>query len=194
MTNVVLFGPPGSGKGTQSKKLAAAFNLIHISTGDIFRAELKNETPLGLEAKKFIDKGMLVPDEVVIGMLSDHLDKSLEKGPDGFIFDGFPRTIAQAEALDKLMDLKNMTIDGVLALTVSKPELINRILHRGKTSGRSDDNNEDTIKKRIEVYKEETAPVAGYYEKQSKLMTIEGEGSIDDIFDKLSMALEAIQN
>lgn len=192
MLNIVLFGPPGSGKGTQSVKLADKFSLVHISTGDIFRHELKNETPLGLEAKKFIDQGMLVPDEVVIGMLGSKMDEQLENDPKGFIFDGFPRTIAQAEALDKLMDLKDMSITGVLALEVGEDELIQRILNRGKTSGRSDDTNVDTIKKRIEVYHNETAPVAGYYDKQSKLHLIEGEGDIDQIFDKLSQAIESL--
>lgn len=192
MLNIVLFGPPGSGKGTQSVKLADKFSLVHISTGDIFRHELKNETPLGLEAKKFIDQGMLVPDEVVIGMLGSKMDEQLENDPKGFIFDGFPRTIAQAEALDKLMDLKDMSITGVLALEVGEDELIQRILNRGKTSGRSDDTNVDTIKKRIEVYHNETAPVAGYYDKQGKLHLIEGEGDIDQIFDKLSQAIESL--
>ncbi len=192
MLNIVLFGPPGSGKGTQSVKLADKFSLVHISTGDIFRHELKNETPLGLEAKKFIDQGMLVPDEVVIGMLGAKMDEQLENNPKGFIFDGFPRTIAQAEALDKLMDLKDMSITGVLALEVGEEELIQRILNRGKTSGRSDDTNVDTIKKRIEVYHNETSPVAGYYDKQGKLHPIEGEGDIDQIFDKLSQAIESL--
>lgn len=193
MLNIVLFGPPGSGKGTQSVKLAEKFSLVHISTGDIFRHELKNETPLGLEAKKFIDQGMLVPDEVVIGMLGAKMDEQLEHHPKGFIFDGFPRTIAQAEALDKLMDLKDMSITGVLALEVSEEELIKRILNRGKTSGRSDDTNEATIKKRIEVYHKETSPVAGYYEKQDKLHNIPGEGDIDQIFANLSAAVESLQ-
>lgn len=194
MLNIILFGPPGSGKGTQSVKLAESFNLIHISTGDIFREELKNETPLGQEAKRFIDQGMLVPDEVVIGMLGSKLDACLKQNPKGFIFDGFPRTIAQAEALDKLLDLKDMTLSGVLALEVSEEELVKRILNRGKTSGRSDDTNTETIRKRIEVYHKETAPVAGYYDKHGKLKEIKGEGSIDDIFIALSNAIEKMRH
>ncbi len=192
MKNIILFGPPGSGKGTQSAKLAEAFELLHISTGDIFRNELKNETPLGLEAKKFIEKGMLVPDEIVIGMLSDYLDKMLEKKPAGFIFDGFPRTIAQAEALDKLMKEKGMNIDLVLALEVDEPELVRRIKGRAETSGRVDDMDEDTIRKRIEVYRNETEPVAGYYEKQGKLYRVKGRGSIEHIFEELSGAIRSL--
>lgn len=193
MLNIVLFGPPGSGKGTQSIQLAESFSLVHISTGDIFRHELKHETPLGLEAKKFIDQGMLVPDEVVIGMLGAKMDEQLAQSPNGFIFDGFPRTIAQAEALDKLMDLKEMAITGVLALEVAEDELIKRILNRGKTSGRSDDTNEATIKKRIEVYNNETSPVADYYAAQHKLHTIPGEGDIQQIFSNLSAAIQQLQ-
>lgn len=193
MLNIVLFGPPGSGKGTQSIQLAESFSLVHISTGDIFRHELKHETPLGLEAKKFIDQGMLVPDEVVIGMLGAKMDEQLAQSPKGFIFDGFPRTIAQAEALDKLMDLKDMAITGVLALEVAEDELIKRILNRGKTSGRSDDTNEATIKKRIEVYNNETSPVADYYAAQQKLHTIPGEGDIAQIFSNLSAAIRQLQ-
>ena len=189
MLNVVIFGPPGSGKGTQSVKIADKFNLEHISTGDIFREELSRETPLGIEAKKFINQGLLVPDEVVIGMLSSRLDKSLARGAEGFIFDGFPRTIAQAEAFDKLLDLKEMDINCVLALDVQQEELVKRIHHRGKTSGRADDTNEDTIRKRIKVYFDETAPVAKYYEEQDKLVKIKGEGTIEEIFTKLSEAI-----
>lgn len=194
MINIILFGPPGSGKGTQSVKLAEKFNLVHISTGDIFREELKNETPLGQEAKKFIDKGMLVPDEVVIGMLGAKLDACLRDNPKGFIFDGFPRTIAQAEALDKLLHLKHMNLSGVLALEVEEEELVKRILNRGKTSGRSDDTNEETVRKRIQVYHNETAPVAGYYDKRGKLKRVAGEGSIEDIFDALSSAIERMSH
>jgi adenylate kinase len=190
MLNVVLFGPPGSGKGTQSVRLAEAFNLVHISTGDIFREELKNETPLGMEARKFMDKGMLVPDEVVIGMLGSKLDASLVKNPKGFIFDGFPRTITQAEALDRLMHHKHMSITGVLALEVSEEELVKRIRLRGESSGRADDVNEATIRKRIEVYRNETEPVAGYYEIQGKLQRVKGEGGIEDIFGSLAIAIQ----
>jgi len=192
MKNIILFGPPGSGKGTQSEMLAEALNLLHISTGDILRYELKNETPLGLEAKKFIEKGMLVPDEIVIGMLSEYLDKMLEEELAGFIFDGFPRTIAQAEALDKLMKEKGMNIDQVLALEVDEPELVRRIKGRAETSGRVDDMDEDTIRKRIEVYRNETEPVAEYYEKQGKLYRVKGKRGIKHIFEELMEAIRKL--
>lgn len=192
MKNIILFGPPGSGKGTQSEMLAEALNLLHISTGDIFRYELKNETPLGLEAKKFIEKGMLVPDEIVIGMLSDYLDKMLEEEPAGFIFDGFPRTIAQAEALDKLVKKKGINIDQVLALEVDEPELVRRIKGRAETSGRVDDMDEDTIRKRIEVYRNETEPVAEYYEKQGKFYRVKGKRGIKHIFEELMEAIRKL--
>ena len=192
MKNIILFGPPGSGKGTQSKKLAEAFGLLHISTGDIFRNELKKETPLGLEAKKFIEKGMLVPDELVIAMLSDYMDQMMDENAKGLILDGFPRTIAQAEALDKLMEEKGMNIDQVHALEVEEPELIRRIKGRAETSGRVDDMDEDTIRKRIEVYRNETEPVAGYYEKQGKLYRVKGKGGIEHIFEELSAAIRSL--
>jgi len=188
MFNLVLFGPPGSGKGTQSEKIVERFGLIHLSTGNLLRKEISDKTPLGLEAKNFIDKGQLVPDEVVIGMI----DTCLVNHPEakGFLFDGFPRTIAQAEALDKLLALKKTSISKVLALEVSEDELVRRLLERGKTSGRTDDNDEAVIRKRFAVYKGETEPVAHYYKQQNKLDRIPGEGSIDDIFQKLSSAIE----
>lgn len=192
MLNIVLFGPPGSGKGTQSVRLAEQFDLIHISTGDIFRAELAENTPLGIQARSYMEKGMLVPDEVVIGMLSSKLDQNLLNSTKGFIFDGFPRTIAQADALDRLMEDKNLSISGVLALQVSEEELIRRILNRGITSGRSDDTDEETIQKRISVYHSETSPVAGYYDQQGKLKNINGEGSIEEIFGNLSDAVSMV--
>lgn len=188
MFNLVLFGPPGSGKGTQSDKIVEHFGLIHLSTGNLLRQEISEKTPLGQEAKNFMDKGQLVPDEVVIGMI----DSCLVKHPKakGFLFDGFPRTIAQAEALDKLLALKKTAIGKVLALMVSEDELVRRLLERGITSGRSDDLDESVIRKRFAVYKAETEPVAAYYEKQNKLERIPGEGSIDEIFQKLSIAIE----
>src|ERR1700712_255081 len=149
MFNLILFGPPGSGKGTQSEKLIAKYGLKHLSTGDLLRFEIGNKTPLGLEAKSFMDKGHLVPDEVVIGMISSSLDSNQEAK--GFLFDGFPRTAAQAEALDKLLQLKKATINVMLALEVSEEELVKRLLHRGETSGRSDDSNETIIRKRINI-------------------------------------------
>ena len=189
MFNLILFGPPGSGKGTQSEKIVDRFGLIHLSTGNLLRQEIHDRTPLGLEAKNFMDKGQLVPDEVVIGMI----DSCLEKHPEakGFLFDGFPRTIAQAEALDKLLSLKKTAISKVLALEVSEDELVKRLLKRGETSGRSDDSDELVIRKRFNVYKNETEPVAEYYHQQGKLERIAGEGSISDIFNQLGTAIEA---
>jgi adenylate kinase len=188
MFNLILFGPPGSGKGTQSDNIVEKFGLLHLSTGNLLRQEIAEKTPLGMEARNFMDKGQLVPDEVVIGMI----DSCLEKHPDakGFLFDGFPRTLAQAEALDKLLSLKKTGISKVLALEVSEDELVKRLVKRGETSGRSDDTNETVIRKRFSVYKNETEPVALHYDKQGKLERIPGEGSIDEIFQALSMAIE----
>jgi len=188
MFNLILFGPPGSGKGTQSEKIVERFDLIHLSTGNLLRQEISEKTPLGLEAKNFMDKGQLVPDEVVIGMI----DTCLVKHPDakGFLFDGFPRTIAQAEALDKLLALKKTAISQVLALEVSEDELVRRLLERGKTSGRSDDTDESIIRKRFSVYKNETEPVAQHYAAQNKFESIPGEGSIDEIFQSISNSIE----
>ena len=181
MLNLVLFGPPGAGKGTQSQKLIEKYHLVHLSTGDILRNEITNGTQLGLEAKKLMDQGILVPDEVVIGMISNKLDAN--KDAKGFIFDGFPRTVAQAEALDALLDSKNTTISGMVALEVNDQELEARLLNRGKESGRADDANPEIIRKRIEEYNFKTAPVANYYKSQGKYVSINGIGSIDEIFD-----------
>ena len=180
MLNLVLFGPPGAGKGTQSQKLIEKYNLVHLSTGDILRNEITNGTELGLEAKKLMDQGVLVPDEVVIGMISNKLDAN--KDAEGFIFDGFPRTVAQAEALDALLTSKNTSIAGMVALEVDDDELEKRLLNRGKDSGRPDDANPAVIRKRIEEYNSKTAPVANFYKSQSKYVSINGIGSIDDIF------------
>jgi len=192
MINLILFGPPGSGKGTQAVKLAQEFNLYHISTGDLFRSELKNETPLGVEAKKYMDKGELVPDEVTIGMLSNKLDEYAGK-VDGFIFDGFPRTQPQAEALDKLLDLKNTSISLVLALEVAEDEIVQRIKERGKTSGRADDLDDNIIRNRFKVYLKETAQVADHYKKVNKVVELNGVGSIDEIFDGLKSEINKIK-
>jgi adenylate kinase len=188
MFNLILFGPPGSGKGTQSEKLVEKYGLIHLSTGNLLREEIANKTPLGMEAKNFMDKGQLVPDEVVIGMIDNSLDH--HKEAKGFLFDGFPRTAAQAEALDKLLQLKNTSIAAVLALEVTEEELVKRLLNRGKTSGRSDDTNESVIRKRFSVYTNETEPVAGHYRKERKFQSIKGEGSVDDIFDSISAVID----
>ena len=188
MYNLILFGPPGSGKGTQSEKLVEKYGLIHLSTGDLLRKERALKTPLGIEAQQIMDKGQLVPDEVVIGMISSALDNN----PDakGFLFDGFPRTVAQAEALDKLMELKKMEIDQVLFLEVDEEELIQRLVNRGKTSGRTDDADENIQRRRQEVYKNETLPVAAYYTKQKKVIQINGMGTIDEIFAKLTSQID----
>ncbi len=182
MFNLVLFGPPGSGKGTQSSKIIEKYNLAHVSTGDILREEVAKETPLGTEAKKFMDQGMLVPDEVVIGMISSKLDES--PNVSGFIFDGFPRTVAQAQALDNLLEFKNNPINVVLSLLVTEEELKTRLISRGESSGRSDDN-EEVIMKRIKEYHAKTSPVADYYKTKNKLVEVKGEGTVDEIFDRL---------
>lgn len=194
MTNLILFGPPGSGKGTQAARLAEEFNLLHISTGDLFRSELKNETPLGLEAKKYMDKGELVPDEVTIGMLSNKLDEYAGK-VDGFIFDGFPRTQPQAEALDKLLDLKKTNISLVLALEVEEDEIVKRILSRGKSSAnpRPDDLDENIIRNRFKVYLKETAQVADHYKKINKFVALNGIGTIDEILEALKTEINKVK-
>jgi adenylate kinase len=183
MFNLVLFGPPGSGKGTQSDKLVAKYGLIHLSTGNLLREEIGKKTPLGLEAKSFVDKGQLVPDEVVIGMIDSCLEK--HRDATGFLFDGFPRTVAQAQALDKLLELKKTKIDKVLILSVDEGELIKRLILRGKISGRSDDADENVQRKRQEVYKRETLPVAAYYSKPKIVSNVDGMGEIDQIFERL---------
>jgi len=188
MFNLILFGPPGSGKGTQSERLVEKYGVVHLSTGNLLRAEIAQKTPLGLEAKSFIDKGQLVPDEVVIGMVDSYFD--LHKDARGFLFDGFPRTVAQAKALDRLLELKKTAISSVLALEVNEEELVKRLLNRGKTSGRSDDTDESVIRKRFSVYTEETSPVAEHYRKARKFHPITGEGSVDAIFDRLCDTIE----
>ncbi|MEP6647930.1 MAG: adenylate kinase [Saprospiraceae bacterium] len=188
MFNLILFGPPGSGKGTQSDKLVEKYGLIHLSTGNLLRQEIKDKTPLGLEAKSFIDKGQLVPDEVVIGMVDSYFDQ--HKDAIGFLFDGFPRTVAQAEALDKLLELKKTEIGKVLILDVNEEELIKRLVLRGKTSGRSDDADENIQRNRQEVYKKETLPVASYYTKSKKVTSVDGMGDIQDIFQRLSIHID----
>jgi adenylate kinase len=188
MFNLILFGPPGSGKGTQSEKIVEKFGLVHLSTGNLLRQEINDKTPLGLEARNFMDKGQLVPDEVVIGMIDSCLEK--HKEAKGFLFDGFPRTVAQAEALDKLLSLKKTGICKVIALEVTEEELVKRLLKRGETSGRSDDTNEEIIRNRYNVYKRETEPVADYYERQGKLEKIKGEGSVSDIFNTVANCIQ----
>jgi adenylate kinase len=183
MLNIVLFGPPGAGKGTQAEKLVSKYNLVHLSTGDIFRANIKGETELGTLAKSYIDAGNLVPDEVTIKMLESEVDKN--PTAEGFIFDGFPRTTPQAEALESFLESKGTEISVMLALNVSEQELIKRLLLRGKDSGRADDANEEVIANRIKVYNEQTAVVADFYNAQNKFDKIDGVGSIDEIFGRL---------
>lgn len=187
MLNIVLFGPPGAGKGTQSAKLIDKYGLVHISTGDLFRKHLGEGTALGKLAKSYMDSGNLVPDQVVIDMMDDKLKEHKEAA--GIIFDGFPRTVAQAEALEALLHKKKTAISGMIALEVPDEELKNRLLERGKTSGRSDDQNETKIRHRISVYKSETLPVANFYQKQGKYQAIHGVGGIDAIFDEITQAI-----
>lgn len=191
MFNLILFGPPGSGKGTQSEKLIAKYNLKHLSTGDLLRSEISHKTPLGLEAKKFMDKGNLVPDDVVIGMINYALDNNPEAG--GFLFDGFPRTAIQAEALDKLLREKNTCIDVMLALDVSEEELVKRLVKRGETSGRSDDSNEQVIRARIIEYHKKTAAVADHYQQAHRVVLVKGEGSVEEIFERLSKEIDYLK-
>ena len=188
MLNIVLFGPPGAGKGTQSEKILKKYNLVHLSTGDLFRLHLNNETALGLEAKKYMNKGDLVPDEIVIGMVEDKINKS--SNVIGFVFDGFPRTINQAIALDNMLEKKNIPIKQMIALKVDEKELIKRIKNRAKTSGREDDKSIDKINNRIQVYNQETKPVADYYKKHDKYSEVDGIGEIDEIFIKLCSKID----
>lgn len=189
MLNIVLFGPPGAGKGTQSEKIIAQYGLTHLSTGDLFRKHLGEGTELGQLAKKYMDQGHLVPDEVVIGMVEDKINTT--EGSKGFIFDGFPRTTAQAEALDVMLEKNGMKISGMIALDVSEDILKERIKERGKTSGRVDDQDEDKINTRIKVYLAETLPVAEYYEKQNKFQKINGVGQIEEIFRQICAVIDS---
>jgi len=190
MPNLVLFGPPGAGKGTQSQKLIEKYHLVHLSTGDILRNEISKGTTLGLEAKKLMDEGKLVPDEVVIGMISNKLTEN--QNGEGFIFDGFPRTVAQAEALDALLQKHDEQIDGMISLEVNENELEKRLLLRGRDSGRADDANPEIIRKRITEHQSKTTPVANFYKQQGKLNTVYGIGTIDDIFNKISDVIEKL--
>lgn len=192
MINLILFGPPGSGKGTQAAKLVEQYDLLHISTGDLFRYEMGNHTPLGRQAKSYIEKGELVPDEVTIGMLRN----KVEANPDvsGYIFDGFPRTVAQAEALDELLAGRGTEVSRLIMLDVPDDELVKRLLERGKTSGRADDTDESIIRNRIDIYKSETAPVFDYYARKGKAVRVNGVGGIEEIFDRLCSEVEAVKS
>lgn len=191
MLNIVLFGPPGAGKGTQSERLIEKYGLVHLSTGDIFRANIKGETELGLLAKSYMDQGNLVPDEVTINMVKNEV--SLHRDPKGFIFDGFPRTNAQAKALDEFLASLNSKITLMLALDVEEEELKQRLLKRAEFSGRPDDAKPEIIQNRINVYLKETSPVKAYYENQNKFISINGFGSVDDISERLYKALDSVQ-
>ena len=195
MKNIVIFGAPGSGKGTQSDKIIAEFGVAHISTGDVLRAEIKANTDLGSIASKYIQDGKLVPDDLIINMLAKTLDKLIRDANicdghnlPGVIFDGFPRTIAQAEALDEMMAERGEQVNYVIGLEVDDEELIKRIVERGKTSGRSDDNAE-TAKKRLETYYAQTLPLKEFYVSQGKYVKIQGVGSIDDIYSEIRNVL-----
>lgn len=189
MLNIILFGPPGAGKGTQSNKLIEKYDLVHLSTGDVFRYNMKNDTELGVLAKSFIDKGELVPDEVTNNMVKDFVARNMNDK--GFIFDGYPRTIAQGEALDKTLAELETSVSMMIALEVEEDELVKRLIERGKTSGRVDDQDEDTIRNRFKVYAEETSPLAEFYSDQEKYVGVHGMGSIDEIFDRLSHAIDS---
>jgi adenylate kinase len=191
MINLILFGPPGSGKGTQAQHLIEKYQLIHISTGDLFRYEMSNDTPLGLQAKAYMAEGKLVPDTITIGMLRNKVEAHPEAN--GFIFDGFPRTIPQAEALDAFLAEKNTAITGLVALEVDDEEIVQRIKKRGLTSGRPDDNDEAIIRKRISVYKAETTPVFDFYAAQGKSNSIPGVGTIEDISAALFEAVDKLK-
>ena len=188
MINIVLFGKPGAGKGTQAEFLKGKYNLTHLSTGDIFRFNIKNETELGKLAKTYMDKGDLVPDEITIQMLQSEVDNNPESA--GFLFDGFPRTLAQAGALDRFLESKGQQITATVALEADDEILVQRLLERGKTSGRPDDQDEEKIRNRYDEYNEKTAPLMDYYKEQGKFFAVDGIGSIADITERLSTVID----
>jgi adenylate kinase len=187
MLNIIIFGAPGTGKGTQSQNIVDRYKLVHLSTGDILREEMKNQSQIGLNAKQYIDAGQLVPDSVIIDLLFDRASKY--NGVKGYIFDGFPRTPLQAEKLDETVEKNNTPISMVLYMDVTEEELTKRILYRSLNSGRADDT-EEVIKKRVEVYNQQTKPLLEYYRKQGKLITIHGMGTIDEVFAKISNEID----
>jgi len=189
MFNIIIFGAPGSGKGTQSDLIIKKYGLHHISTGDVLRKEIENQTELGIIAEKYISEGQLVPDELIIKMLAELLDKG--QSPKGYIFDGFPRTLQQGESLDKLLKEKGTSILAALNLEVGEDVLIERILKRGEQSGRKDDNLE-TVQARLKVYYDQTEPLKGFYKRQGKNITIKGIGSVEDVFEKICESLDRI--
>ncbi len=189
MLNIVLFGPPGAGKGTQSQKLIEKYKLQHVSTGDLLRAEITEKTELGLSAKNYIDSGILVPDEVVIGMVKNKIEK--HKNGNGFIFDGFPRTVPQAGALEQTCHLAGLSINGMISLVVDEEELTKRILLRGKTSGRSDDQDPILIMQRFAEYNQKTAPVADYYTKKGEYYKVDGMGGVEEVFESICKIIDS---
>lgn len=188
MINIVLFGKPGAGKGTQAEFLKEKYNLTHLSTGDIFRFNIKNETPLGKLAKTYIDNGDLVPDEITIQMLESEVVKNSHSV--GFLFDGFPRTLSQARALDEFLKSKNQKITAIIALEADDEILVQRLLERGKISGRSDDQDEEKIRNRYQEYNEKTAPLIDYYTHQGKFYSVDGIGTIEEITNRLSRIID----
>jgi adenylate kinase len=187
MLNIILFGPPGAGKGTQSEKLISQYSLIHLSTGDLLRTEIGENTELGLEAKAFMDEGQLVPDAIVIGMIEHKINNN--RSASGFIFDGFPRTVAQAEALDRLLAKAGCPISLMIALEVPQQELVKRLLNRGLTSGRSDDN-EEIINRRITEYENKTSPVARHYQALGKFSPVDGTAEVNRVFAQITEVIE----
>ena len=190
MLNIILFGPPGSGKGTQALKLKEKYNLAHISTGDIFRAVIATPSDLGNELRSYMDKGQLVPDELTIRVLASYIDGHELLQSEGIIFDGFPRTIPQANALDRFFAERNSNITIVLSLLVQEEEVVQRLLLRGQTSGRTDDNNEMVIRKRMQVYRDQTLPLAAYYSNQHKFIELKGEGTVEEVFELLCREID----
>ena len=190
MLNLILFGPPGSGKGTQAAKLVDCYDLVHISTGDLFRTEMQDGTELGKEAKAYMSRGELVPDEVTIGILRNKMLAHRET--DGFIFDGFPRTVPQAEALDQLLSMMDQQIDALIMLDVPEEEIVKRIMLRGQNSSREDDNNEEIVRNRFKVYQEKTAPIYNYYQAKDRAYKISGVGTIEDIFHSICEKIDSL--
>lgn len=191
MLNIVIFGAPGSGKGTQSENLIEHYKLFHISTGDVLRDHIKRGTELGKTAKGYIDQGQLIPDELMIGILAQVIDDNKKKAKKGVIFDGFPRTIPQAEALETLLNERGTSVSAVIGLEVPEQELIDRLVKRGQMSGRSDDN-EETIKKRLDVYHNQTSPLQEFYKEKGLYKAIKGIGTIDGIFEDIKAAIDSI--
>lgn len=191
MLNIVIFGAPGSGKGTQSENLISHYELFHISTGDVLRDHIRRGTDLGMTAKQYIDQGQLIPDELMIGILAQVIDDNKEAAENGVIFDGFPRTIAQAEALEALLNERGTSVSAVVGLEVPEEELIDRLVKRGQMSGRSDDN-EETIKKRLNVYHNQTSPLQDFYKEKGLYKAIKGTGSIEDIFEDIKAAIDVL--